>query len=681
MPRRPLRLVLLLLCTTWAIGQDFTVPTTWRKPEVTLSVDERIQYATGAIDLAITTVGENGLVTGCTEQANKVQKPGGALARGGAASKAWVLRSVIPNPKLILSFSLNFGIPYGMAALKAYETYGDQIFLSYAELSWETGNMFTLSEAEVNAGKSLVKEFDLSKECSGISMKGGTFWQTTPDDGQLFGPSTGYFFVASTLTPRRLSSYLAKVTSNATYLDAANSSENFIRSHLLNRNDRLQASVSAKRTDSCSTGFFGSASDLDNTGLYIEGLSILNSISHSEDRLDLVRNVLHTATTNASYIRDDGVLSVGEGRTGSLPFVRALGSLYSTNTTYSDLRNYLKSFLGTQVNSLREQATSGTSNIYAGSWTGPPAGTLDVLNQVVAVSPLVESVTLQDQNPPSPDDPPAGESPGEDDPQDDSSFPIGAVVGGVVGGLAVIAVLLFFLYRRRRQRRRKGTGSDEYLHRPRRASRISLSAVGASRGGSELEGPTAIPFDPYQQYTDSDHSTGQSGYYTNHDPSHGTHPSLSSGYRGQDPFVGGTAGMGSSHQSAQDPFASGSSGTGSNDQPAHSVQQSHRAPLTLHGQAAPMSEKRAATAAALAAQQRSQQERRTGGASVAHTSTSDPSAASSSQSDRRAAEIEASDIPTEELVRLLNERLQADTYRDDDAPPPEYDAGGMDQRR
>lgn len=94
-----------------------------------------------------------------------------------------------------------------------------------------------------------------------------------------------------------------------------------------------------------------------------------------------------------------------------------------------------------------------------------------------------------------------------------------------------------------------------------------------------------------------------------------------------------------------------------------------------------MSEKRAATAAALAAQQRSQQERRTGGASVAHTSTSDPSAASSSQSDRRAAEIEASDIPTEELVRLLNERLQADTYRDDDAPPPEYDAGGMDQRR
>lgn len=174
------------------------------------------------------------------------------------------------------------------------------------------------------------------------------------------------------------------------------------------------------------------------------------------------------------------------------------------------------------MNSLREQATSGTSNIYAGSWTGPPAGTLDVLNQVVAVSPLVESVTLQDQNPPSPDDPPAGESPGEDDPQDDSSFPIGAVVGGVVGGLAVIAVLLFFLYRRRRQRRRKGTGSDEYLHRPRRASRISLSAVGASRGGSELEGPTAIPFDPYQQYTDSDHSTGQSGYYTNHDPSHGT---------------------------------------------------------------------------------------------------------------------------------------------------------------
>lgn len=84
-----------------------------------------------------------------------------------------------------------------MAALKAYETYGDQIFLSYAELSWETGNMFTLSEAEVNAGKSLVKEFDLSKECSGskshlplrlnarndapsllalVSMKGGTFW-------------------------------------------------------------------------------------------------------------------------------------------------------------------------------------------------------------------------------------------------------------------------------------------------------------------------------------------------------------------------------------------------------------------------------------------------------------------------------------------------------------------------
>lgn len=54
---------------------------------------------------------------------------------------------------------------YGYAAIHAYLVYGDPFFLQIAELVWETGSSFTISEDEVAAG--FANGVALAVQCSG----------------------------------------------------------------------------------------------------------------------------------------------------------------------------------------------------------------------------------------------------------------------------------------------------------------------------------------------------------------------------------------------------------------------------------------------------------------------------------------------------------------------------------
>ncbi len=83
--------------------------------------------------------------------------------------------------------------------------------------------------------------------------------------------------------------------------------------------------------------------------------------------------------------------------------VRALAALYERNTTTSDLREYIKQYIGVQViprktillvyiahfnwtqyNAVIKQATSG-SNIYGIPWTELSSNTFNSVSQTVAI--------------------------------------------------------------------------------------------------------------------------------------------------------------------------------------------------------------------------------------------------------------------------------------------------------
>ncbi|KAJ7577872.1 hypothetical protein C8J56DRAFT_739032, partial [Mycena floridula] len=76
-------------------------------------------------------------------------------------------------------------------------------------------------------------------------------------------------------TLSRTSALLAEVTKNATYLEAAQASADFIQSHLMNSGLTLW-SISASRSDSC--GILDSDIQPYNQGLLIEGLAVLLSL-------------------------------------------------------------------------------------------------------------------------------------------------------------------------------------------------------------------------------------------------------------------------------------------------------------------------------------------------------------------------------------------------------------------
>ncbi|PBK86123.1 hypothetical protein ARMGADRAFT_940999, partial [Armillaria gallica] len=56
------------------------------------------------------------------------------------------------------------------------------------------------------------------------------------------------------------------------------------------------------------------------------------------------------------------------GSDGGLYIVRALAALYERNTTTSNLREYIKEYIGVQYNAVIEKATFGGSNIYGIPW-------------------------------------------------------------------------------------------------------------------------------------------------------------------------------------------------------------------------------------------------------------------------------------------------------------------------
>ncbi|KAJ8074485.1 hypothetical protein PM082_015386 [Marasmius tenuissimus] len=62
---------------------------------------------------------------------------------------------------------LNYGVMYGLAAIRAYATYKDKTYITYAETAWDSLREYTLSDSDVQAGKSAVKSITYPSGCGG----------------------------------------------------------------------------------------------------------------------------------------------------------------------------------------------------------------------------------------------------------------------------------------------------------------------------------------------------------------------------------------------------------------------------------------------------------------------------------------------------------------------------------
>ncbi|KAK0188240.1 hypothetical protein F5146DRAFT_1062615 [Armillaria mellea] len=417
-------------------------------------------------------------------------------------------------------------------------------------------------------------------------MAGGTFWATDQGNPTIVGLATGSYLVVSAL--------LAEATGNKTYLDAALSSATFIHSHLYNVQNVVQDSISARKNDSCSVG---SGINPYNSGLFIEGLAVLDSISGNATTQTLLRQTVAAAVTNNAWQGDNGIIANWDSKVGDLLLMRGLGAVYWRNTTYSDMRNYVKEYIGVQYNAVLDLATSNGTNVYSASWVGPPSSVFSGDNQTTALSVLINGILLKDQEPPSSNTSDSGSSSGSGSGStpNKSSSPAGAIAGGVIGGIAFLAIIglaVFFVRRRRRrqQTRRSVLLDDDF-------------------SSSPLSAPAPTPF-----------------------------------------IMGPLTSTQSSNRPPYSPTSS---------------QRSEKAPGggRNHVGQSSMGEKAALlhTQSTVSLQE--------GSSTHPQSSAPEPAAAVPGPSNEEPQRV---NLPTEELVRLLNERLQAGGHWDEDEMPPEY---------
>ncbi|KAF8075274.1 hypothetical protein FPV67DRAFT_1665996 [Lyophyllum atratum] len=415
-------LITTLIVPTLA-AEIFTPPSSWRKPNITSSRDDRVSAANNAIQQALKSL------------------PTGTFASSdfyGVVADFDALRNQTQYK------AITTAMVSGTTAMRAYKVYGNQNMLDLAVDAWAYGRAHTISEADVAAGRIPGKAFDLTTTCEGVTMAGGTFWQISENETTIAGFSTGLFFM--------LSSYLAEVTFNQMYLNAARESGAFMVATLnVTKEGNGKGAMSAKAGDPCTRDSFGAGPfRLDGARMFIEGLAVLppDTLIGTETVETLRRTMVNTTLlTNALCNAPNGIINKGDGE-GDLGLVNALAVLHERlNTTQSPLRTYIQQFLG--YNAVVDLSTINGSNIYGGAWSGPPSPTFSIDNQTRALAALnggiLLPITLSSSTPNlSPDD------------GGDKSSPVGAIAGGVVGGLVLIcAIVMLLLLLRRRQRQRQ----------------------------------------------------------------------------------------------------------------------------------------------------------------------------------------------------------------------------------
>ncbi|KAJ6529794.1 hypothetical protein B0H19DRAFT_1193253 [Mycena capillaripes] len=582
----------------------------WRKPNITISPTDRLTIAGAAIEKGLNGLGTDGQFTGegyiIAGNFYYQMADFDVLSKGTQYHD--VLQQYFPLAQTgRANFSdplVHFGLSYGYAAARAYAAYKDPAFLQYAIESWSFGRSFTLSQANVGAGKIGVKNFTVSAVCQGATMVGGTFYSTDIADTAINGLSTGYFAVLSAL--------LAEATSDPTYLLAAQQSAAFLLAHLVNTQNIVADGISG-RSNECTVS---SILEPYNSGLTIESIATVASVAQDASLQTALSTLIQAAVISTAWQGSNGIVSnTGHGGGGDIYLVRGLNVAYARNQTSPSLHTYIQDYLGVQFNAILDLSTSGGTDIYGGTWVGPPSASFSGGSQTLALSGLLAGISLHNDTDATTSSSASGassvsatasQSPSSTLAASGGSHhaPIGAIVGGILGALIfLVGCIVLFLFLRRR-RANSDPYADEKSYAPSTYSEPPTMAT---------TGSTVRPF-----------------FAPSPPSSSGASPS-------PPPTTAGFAGLGARPMTPQD-FTDGKR-------------------ARYLGVSSPTSESSASgpSFATLPL----------GGVEFAPTQDMAPPGLEPQDRPART----ASAMPTQELVRLLNQRLQNQTWDEEEAPP------------
>ncbi|KAK7030960.1 hypothetical protein VNI00_013907 [Paramarasmius palmivorus] len=429
---------------SFVTAQDFMPSSSWKNPTITLSQGDRVAIARDGIQQTIAALGNNGQFDDSfygTPGRFYSQMAEYDLATNQSTykdqllqyfAKAQVVQAGFLNELSIMDCEIKIRT-YSIAATRAYAAYRDPAFLTFAEIAWGSGREYTLSDDNIRTGSIPGKNFTIEENCERNSMAGGCFWRRDPTVPDLNGLSTGSFLVASAL--------LAEATPNDTYRDAAMQTATFLSDHFVNRADGLIQDTIDAHTCAPSQEIAHSY----NSGLTIEGLAVLSSVTGDSRITQLLHQLVLSTVTSKSWQDADGIIKMDAAELGGQYVVRGLAAIYNRNSTPSDLRTYIESYLAVQYNAVLNNAREPQSNVYGASWVGPPSPTFSSENQTNALSVLIAGISLSNDTRAS------GGGGGEPTPSPaptdhPSKGPnIGAIAGGVVGGFATIALIVAFV--------------------------------------------------------------------------------------------------------------------------------------------------------------------------------------------------------------------------------------------
>ncbi|KAJ6580480.1 hypothetical protein DFH09DRAFT_1360556 [Mycena vulgaris] len=428
-----------VLLLTALRGATQVASPSWRKSNITTLRAERVRLASAALDTALDRLDADGLFP--ADPFGITGNLYSQLALSDLATNQTKYESALDQYfKIVVTTAANFsntltgdGLAFGHAAAKAYAAYKNSSFLEYAIQSLWRGRKFTVSTEDIAAGKFTGKNFTLTKSCQNVTMVGGTWYTDRVDDFKLEGYATGYFL--------GLSALLAEITPDSLYHQAANESANFIRSHLYNVRNIVQPDISASASDSpCEV--FSDTTPFE-SGLMIEGLSVLSSITNDVSIQNLLDDLLTAAIPNTAWQGENGIIAV-HGQTGDTNLLQGLGAAYSRNTTSAVLHRYIGDYIAVQFNAVTDLATSNGTDIYGSSWTGPPSPSFSGINQTMALAALISAIGVEDESSTASAASPTASSP----PPNPSGVPqrksphLAAILGGALGGVVGVGLIL-----------------------------------------------------------------------------------------------------------------------------------------------------------------------------------------------------------------------------------------------
>ncbi|KAK7041879.1 hypothetical protein VNI00_008844 [Paramarasmius palmivorus] len=465
--------MMICLAVLWHVVNSadapIAIPSSWRKPTINLTMEDRIDFAIEALDKAYiepipegcevdlhTLLIEFDIAVNQTRYKDKVFHYFANVPSSKVSHNALPNMS-IKDPHMFARHPMERMLDplYGYAAALAHVAYKpeSQIFLNIAMEIWKSNNNRVLSSSGFpravfqntsNAKiKLIIDTLDEHRNCTNAHEFGNAL-VVDVSGGLIHNPTLGDMVTSENARFFRLSGVLAEITGDNQYLNAAQQSAKLFLSRLYTNDSLFWWAVWVDTQNPCKT-LIDERKEPWNMGL-------TSSIVASSDYPEW-----HEPS-------GQGVLMLKDKQWSGADFARGLATILARKKLFNPaLSTYVEAYLAVQYNALLDLATFTGTNIYGNSWIGPPNMTYSAVDQLAAARVLIAGININSQL--DTQRPPEAEVPPKIPPKiPPKSRPVGSsgtnhtgkIVGGVLGGLFLIALAvvgsLFIIRRLRRQR-------------------------------------------------------------------------------------------------------------------------------------------------------------------------------------------------------------------------------------